>query len=217
VGKTAIIKRIILHQFLQTSKETLQEMHQWHFKSHRKNITFNIEDTGESFASDFPAMFELSVSSAHVVCLVYAVDDWDTFEYVATLRDPILRLRPDIPIVVVGNKIDLARKEEERSVAELVVECDWDNGNVECSAKLNIEVEKVFLEIFKQVNIYYDQSKEVKNNLPFSSKMTNLIVRRRESLSCILRIQQQKEKKKFKKVVATVWQTIISSSTQIAN
>ena len=83
VGKTAIIKRIILDQCLPTSKETLQEMHQWHLKSYRKNITFNIEDTGQSFASDFPAMFELSVSSAQVVCLVYAVDDWDTFEEVA--------------------------------------------------------------------------------------------------------------------------------------
>jgi GTPase SAR1 family protein len=77
VGKTAIIKRNILYQFLRTSKERLQEMNQWHFKSHRKNITFNIEDTGQSFASDFPAMLELSASSVHVanvVCLGYAVD-----------------------------------------------------------------------------------------------------------------------------------------------
>ena len=74
----------------------------------------NIEDTGETFASDFPAMLELYVSSSHVVCLVYAVDDWVTFEHVATLRDYILRLRPDLPIGVVGNKIDLDRKKEDK-------------------------------------------------------------------------------------------------------
>jgi GTPase SAR1 family protein len=43
------------------------------------------------------------------------MDDWDTFEHVTTLRDHIIRLRPDIPIVVVGNKIDLERKMEEKS------------------------------------------------------------------------------------------------------
>jgi small GTP-binding protein len=179
VGKTAIIKRIILHQFLQTTKETLQEMYQWHFKSHRENISFNIEDTGDSFAYDFPSMFELSLSSAHIVCLVYAVNDRDTFEHVATLRDHILRLRPDLQIVVVGNKIDLDRKDEDRSIAELVVECDWENGYVECSAKLNIDMEKVFFQIVKQLNINFDQSKDVKINVPFSAKVSKLIGRRR--------------------------------------
>ena len=85
VGKTAIIKRIIFHQFLSTSKENLEEMHQWHCKSHRKIITFNIEDTGESFAYELPWS-----SAADVVCLVYAVDDMDTFEHVSTLRDRML-------------------------------------------------------------------------------------------------------------------------------
>ena len=62
----------------------------------------NIEDTGETFASDFPAMLELYVSSSHVVCLVYAVDDWVTFEHVAT-------------------SFGLPRK----SIEELLVEYDW--------------------------------------------------------------------------------------------
>jgi GTPase SAR1 family protein len=160
-------------------------------------------------------MFELSVSSAHVVCLVYAVDDWNTFKHVATLRDLIIKLRPDIPIVVVGNKIDLDRKKEEKSIAELVVECDWDNDYVECSAKMNIDVEKVFLQIFKQVNIDIEQSKDVKNNVPFTSKTSNLIVRRRKSLSGLIQIQM--EKRKIKRVVAKVWQKTISSSTKVAN
>ena len=45
-----------------------------------------------------------------------------------------------------------------------MVEYDWENGYVECSAKLNIDVEKVFFQIFKQVNINFNQSKDVKNN-----------------------------------------------------
>ena len=96
-----------------------------------------------------------------------------------------------------------------------MVECDWENGYVECCAKLNIHMEKVFLEIFKQVNIDIDQSKDVKNNVPFSTKMSNSIVRRRKSLSCILRNHQ--ETNKIKRVVAKVWQKTIYSLTKIAN
>ena len=113
-------------------------------------------------------------------------------------------LRPDIPIVVVGNKIDLDRKKEEQIFADLVVECDWENGYVECSAKLNINVEKVFLQIFKQVNIDIDQSKDVKKHAKFQSKMANLIMRRRKSLSSILPIQQHTEKIKIMNVVRKV-------------
>ena len=133
------------------------------------------------------------------------------------MRDHILRLRPDIPIVVVGNKADLEREDKDKSVAELVVECDLENGYVECSAKLNINVEKVFLQIFKQVNIDIDQFKDVQNNVPFSTKMSNSIVRRRKSLSCILRNHQKMETNKIKRVVAKVWQKTIYSLTKMAN
>ena len=70
------------------------------------------------------------MSSAHVVCLV--------FEHVATLRDHIIRLRPDKPIVVVGDQINLSRRDEEKIIAELAVKCNWENVFV------NIDVEKVF-------------------------------------------------------------------------
>ena len=49
------------------------------FQESKETITFNKEDTGE-----------LPRSSADVVCLVYAVDDIDTFEHVSTLIDRML-------------------------------------------------------------------------------------------------------------------------------
>ena len=43
-------------------------------------------------------MFEMSLTGADAVILVYAVDDWDTFEHLAVLRDKVINLRPDIPV-----------------------------------------------------------------------------------------------------------------------
>jgi GTPase SAR1 family protein len=65
-------------------------------------------------------MRALSISSSEAFILVYDVTDNATFEQVRILRDQILEVKgtPTVPIVVVGNKIDLADEEDElRQVA----------------------------------------------------------------------------------------------------
>ena len=49
----------------------------------------------------------------------------------------------DMPIVIVGNKTDTARELDTVEV-ESVVQCDWENGYVECSAMFNNNVTTVF-------------------------------------------------------------------------
>ena len=55
----------------------------------------------------------------------------------------------DMPIVIVGNKTDTAR-ELDRVQMESVVQCDWENGYVECSAMFNTNVTTVFKELLNQ-------------------------------------------------------------------
>lgn len=57
----------------------------------------------------FPAMRALSISSADAFILVYDVTDAATFEEARTIRDQIHETKATtaVPIVVVGNKIDL--------------------------------------------------------------------------------------------------------------
>lgn len=58
----------------------------------------------------FPAMRNLSLQRGDAFILVYDVTKADTFEAVRRMRDDIHRVRQttSVPIVVVGNKIDLA-------------------------------------------------------------------------------------------------------------
>ena len=193
VGKTAIISQFMQDNLPPSYKATVQEMHQRDFKIKNRSVTLNIEDTGGSFAADFPAMFEMSLTAADAVILVYAIDDWDTFEAVAVLRDQVIRFRPDMPIVVVGNKIDLDRKDQDKSVAELVVECDWENGYVECSAKLNINIQEIFKEILKQAKVEVEQSPDREKAECCSSDISRLIVKRRQSLPANSFFLRQKE------------------------
>lgn len=76
------------------------------------NLTLDILDT--SGAYEFPAMRALSISSADAFILVYDVTNSGSFEEARALRDQIHETKGGtaVPIVVVGNKIDLAGNRE---------------------------------------------------------------------------------------------------------
>ena len=58
----------------------------------------------------------------------------------------------DMPIVIVGNKLDKERETDLSNVElETMVKCDWENGYVECSAMENKNINMIFKEILNQV------------------------------------------------------------------
>lgn len=75
-------------------------------------LILDILDT--SGAYEFPAMRALSMQSADAFILVYDITDADSFAEVRALRDQIHETKEStaVPIVVVGNKVDLAETGE---------------------------------------------------------------------------------------------------------
>ncbi|XP_005186055.1 GTP-binding protein Di-Ras2 [Musca domestica] len=113
----------------------------------------------------FPAMRALSISSADAFILVYDVTDATTFEEVRMIRDQIHETKGTsaVPIVVVGNKIDLLTensdlREVEYATTESVVTVDWENGFAEVSAARNENITQVFKELLSQAKITYNLS-----------------------------------------------------------
>lgn len=83
-------------------------MHHGDFNVSGVRLTLDILDT--SGAYEFPAMRTLSMQSADAFILVYDITDANSFTEVRTLRDQIHETKDStaVPIVVVGNKVDLA-------------------------------------------------------------------------------------------------------------
>lgn len=67
-------------------------------------------------------------------------------------------------MVVVCNKMDLAidQRQVNKEAAETIVKLDWECGFVECSAKDNVNIIKVFKELLVQANIRYNLSPAVR-------------------------------------------------------
>ena len=85
--------------------------------------------------------------------LVYAIDDPQSFEVIKGKYDRILKNKPGEkpPIIVVGNKCDLAdkRKVEVKEVEALTK--SWNVNFLEVSAQEKINVKETFLVVAKQL------------------------------------------------------------------
>lgn len=108
VGKSSLISQFLYNTFSPKYKRTIEEMHHGDFNVSGVRLTLDILDT--SGAYEFPAMRALSMQSADAFILVYDITDADSFTEVRTLRDQIHETKEStaVPIVVVGNKVDLA-------------------------------------------------------------------------------------------------------------
>ena len=178
VGKTAIISQFLYDQFKPEYKATVEEMYRGQFKVGNVKLSLDIEDTSGTFAFDFPAMVDVSLTGADAVLLVFSVADQDSFEMVGVLRDLVMKCRgPDMPVVVVGNKTDLSR-EVDMVETESLVKCDWENGYVECSAKNNQHIQEVFKELLVQTR----GLSEIFPSMSSSHKLSPVSMRRRQSL-----------------------------------
>ena len=195
VGKTAIISQFLYDQFQPGYKPTVEEMYKVDLEVGSVKLSLNIEDTSGTFAYDFPSIAKVSLSSADDVLLVFSVDDEDSFHNVGMLRDLVMEcMGPDIPMLVVGNKIDLDRIVDEKET-EGLVECDWENGYVECSAKLNVNIEGVFGELINQAKNRIGVSPLCKYQTSY------LVMTRRQSLPLVpvfgsgVEVEQRQKKK----------------------
>ena len=146
VGKTNIIRRYIHNEFQQEHEPTIEDVYEKHFssKKRKESILFYIYDTAGS--DQFPAMKRLAISKGQLFVVVYAVDD--RFEEARKICTEIFDLKGEVKsIVMVGNKCDVPSSQqtvstEEASLAARQMNCKF----MECSAKLGINMDKIFRE-----------------------------------------------------------------------
>ncbi|CAF3717022.1 unnamed protein product [Rotaria sordida] len=156
-GKSSIINMFLNGKFLDTYKETVEDLHYREFTIDDKTIKVDILDTAGNM--EFPAMRRLSIATSHAFILVYSVDSMPAFDEVRCIIKQIKEQRTnyaEIPIVIVGNKTDRTgiREVEEHNVRTMLNElgplhCRF----VECTALDRASIIDIFLKLLSLVQL----------------------------------------------------------------
>ncbi len=142
VGKTKLIETLLNKPFSEFYRPTIEDLYHMDFNIGETN-SYNLEFLDTAGAYEFPAMRRLAITTCHIFVLVYAIDDMDSFNQVMDLYQQIVEIRKQVPIILVGNKLDLhqQRKVSRREVDRQTIY--WQNVPLEVSAREGVFIEEV--------------------------------------------------------------------------
>ncbi|KAH8316662.1 hypothetical protein KR067_012815 [Drosophila pandora] len=150
VGKSSIVKRFLFKTYTDKYRATVEDLYNREYDLGGVTLKVDILDTSGDM--QFPAMRRLSIATAHAFMLVYAATSAPSFQCVKQCFEEIREQRgdfQDIPIVIAGNKADLATSHREVKLEEVNdwVFCELPRLRakvLECSAKEDSNVTDLF-------------------------------------------------------------------------
>jgi small GTP-binding protein len=158
VGKSSIVTRFVYDEFIPDYMPTVEDFYHTDLLLHGRKLPLDIVDMTGHYS--FPAMKELAIACADAFVLVFNVNDEQSFRELSAIRDLIFQVKgdtsnaADIPIVVVGNMVDLSNRcSVEKITMECLVTIDWNHSYVETSAKTNYNIRRVFDEVLVRSKI----------------------------------------------------------------
>ena len=106
----------------------------------------------------FASMRDLYIKNGQGFVVVYSLTNHQTFQDIKPMRDQIVRVKGTerVPILLVGNKIDLEGQREVPTVEGMALAQIWGCPFVEASAKNRMNVNEVFAEIVREMNMKPD-------------------------------------------------------------
>ncbi|PPQ63619.1 hypothetical protein CVT24_004372 [Panaeolus cyanescens] len=156
VGKSTIVTSLIKESFVPHVSHIVPEVTIPPEVTPENVITY-IVDSGAG--PQDRQHLESEIRKAHVICVVYSIDNPNSFDRIPTFWLPHFRqLGVNVPVILVGNKIDLRGGEVtnealEDEIVPIMNEFKEVETCVECSAKLPLNISEVFY--FAQKAVLY--------------------------------------------------------------
>ena len=151
-GKTALTARLIQNIFVEgDSDPTIEDAYRTQVTIDKEICLLDILDTAGP--EEYSAMRDRFMRTGQGFICTYSITSRASFDELTSKREQILRVKDEnkVPMVLVGNKIDLetARTVTAREGQELAR--SWDCPFFETSAKENINVEDSFYQLVREV------------------------------------------------------------------
>ncbi|KAJ7600797.1 EF hand associated-domain-containing protein [Mycena floridula] len=147
VGKSTIITSLIKESYVAHVQHIVPEV-TIPPEVTPENVTTYIVDSGAGPQDKIH--LESEIRKAHVICVVYSIDNPNSFDRIPAYWLPHFRqLGVNIPVILVGNKIDLrggqvTNEALEAEIIPIMNEFKEVETCVECSAKIPLNVSEVF-------------------------------------------------------------------------
>jgi len=162
VGKSALTVRFIQGNFVEKYDPTIEDSYRKLVEVDGAACMLDIMDTAGQ--EEYSALRDQYMKTGQGFLLVYTITTMTSYEAAGKLRTQILRIKEDhqdIPIMLVGNKLDL---EEERSVSTeqgKSLSQRFGCGFNEASAKTNTNVNEVFFELVRMIKKWREKNPDV--------------------------------------------------------
>eukprot|EP00040_Diaphanoeca_grandis_P039765 m.260087 g.260087 ORF g.260087 m.260087 type:complete len:205 (-) comp39185_c0_seq1:275-889(-) len=152
-GKSALVLRFMYDEFNPKHDPTKADAY---LKSvtlpgDRKKCSIDIFDTAGQ--EEYAALRDNYLRGGEGFLCVFSLNDRISFNKVNEFREQILRVHEDErkPFVLVGNKVDLADERVVSSDEARILAQEWNVPYVETSAKDNVNVEKIFFDVVREI------------------------------------------------------------------
>jgi len=151
VGKSSLSIQFVEGQFVDSYDPTIENTFHKNIKHKGQEYTIDLVDTaGQDEYSIIPQSYGVD---NHGYILVYSVTSKKSFEVVKDIRDRLLDLTgaTQLPILLVGNKVDLNMERVIPTETGASLARSWKAGFLESSAKENKVVQLVFHAIIDEI------------------------------------------------------------------
>ncbi|CAH8451541.1 unnamed protein product [Dicrocoelium dendriticum] len=158
VGKSALTVKFVSGKFVEKYDPTIEDFYRKDILIDGVRHTLEILDTAGT--EQFSSLRDLYIKNGQCFLVVYSLISHQTFSDIRTMRDNILRIKglsgtsaKKVPIVLVGNKADLAReghREVQRREADSLAS-QWCCPHLETSARDDSGVNEAFIEVVNQM------------------------------------------------------------------
>ena len=152
VGKSSLTYRFLNYNIPEGHEATLEDRYKIDTKIDDKLYRIEILDTaGED---DYQQMMDTWISFGEGFLLVFAINDKESFDLIPSKRDRIIKGKhgEKCPMILVGNKQDLANNREVPYDDAKKLADSWEIDYIETSAKTDFNCKEAFESLAVKIN-----------------------------------------------------------------
>jgi len=158
VGKSAITVQYTSGLFLKKYDPTIEETYTKPVEVDAFHYMLEILDTAGT--EQFTEMRDIYIKEGDGIVLVFSLVSDSTFLGISKIQEQIVKVKgDDVPLLLVGNKSDLENRQVKKEDAQGLADKITKGKYLEVSAKLNQNVNEIFIEMIRQIAIKHPPKK----------------------------------------------------------